>query len=606
MAGSEELEQQLRALAARVADLESEVAALRAEGREETAARGPEVAAKLPGTEAVTTWAGGKPAGMEKGGQGSAAVAETGRPSLESRIGSQILNRVGILAVLAGASWFLKLAIDRGWIGPWPRVMVGMVVALGLYVGAGRFRRSGYGAFAHTLQAIGTGIAYLSLWTAFSVYHLLPGGAALLLMMGVTGGNSWLAWRQDSVLLAAYALAGGLATPALLWTGANHEIVLFCYLLLLDGAVVGLAALRPWSWLAGAGLAGTAVYYAGWWVTQFTAGEAGVTGGFLLAFFGLFTAAPFVFCRREEDSGQVQDCWLPIATGVLAFLGAERLLSAVEAGHGQAWIAAGLALIYGGLVRVWGRTGAVRMRSVYLGLALGFLTLVAPIGFAGSWHGAGLALFWLAEAVGAGWELMEWPEPVLRWSALGLVALTAITAATLGWAKPLPEPVLVMWNAHFAAAAVACGGFAALAVGMGRRRPGERWLSAASVLAMNAVALIALSIEIHHYWACGGRVGADLCAAGQQHASQTAGRFSYSVLCMVYGAGLMAAGFWRGSPFLRWQALVLLAFAVGKVFVFDASGLSSGYRVLSFLGLGALLLGVSFAYQKNWLALKGG
>jgi uncharacterized membrane protein len=32
--------------------------------------------------------------------------------------------------------------------------------------------------------------------------------------------------------------------------------------------------------------------------------------------------------------------------------------------------------------------------------------------------------------------------------------------------------------------------------------------------------------------------------------------------------------------------------------------LSQGYRVVSFLGLGALLMAVSFAYQKDWLALR--
>jgi uncharacterized membrane protein len=36
----------------------------------------------------------------------------------------------------------------------------------------------------------------------------------------------------------------------------------------------------------------------------------------------------------------------------------------------------------------------------------------------------------------------------------------------------------------------------------------------------------------------------------------------------------------------------------------DVSELSQGYRILSFLGLGALLLGVSFAYQRDWLNLR--
>jgi uncharacterized membrane protein len=36
------------------------------------------------------------------------------------------------------------------------------------------------------------------------------------------------------------------------------------------------------------------------------------------------------------------------------------------------------------------------------------------------------------------------------------------------------------------------------------------------------------------------------------------------------------------------------------------SELSQGYRILSFLGLGALLLGVSFVYQRDWLKLRAG
>jgi uncharacterized membrane protein len=74
---------------------------------------------------------------------------------------------------------------------------------------------------------------------------------------------------------------------------------------------------------------------------------------------------------------------------------------------------------------------------------------------------------------------------------------------------------------------------------------------------------------------------------------------------MLYGAVLLAIGFWRRSGFLRWQALALLVFTILKAFVYDMRNLSQGYRVVSLLGLGALLLAVSFAYQKDWLNLKG-
>ncbi len=67
---------------------------------------------------------------------------------------------------------------------------------------------------------------------------------------------------------------------------------------------------------------------------------------------------------------------------------------------------------------------------------------------------------------------------------------------------------------------------------------------------------------------------------------------------------LLAVGFWKRSAFIRWQALLLLVFTIGKTFLYDLRNLSQGYRVVSFLGLGALLMAISFAYQKDWLALR--
>jgi uncharacterized membrane protein len=83
-------------------------------------------------------------------------------------------------------------------------------------------------------------------------------------------------------------------------------------------------------------------------------------------------------------------------------------------------------------------------------------------------------------------------------------------------------------------------------------------------------------------------------------------QFTYSVWFMVFGAILLGTGFCRRSAFLRWQALILLAMTIVKVFLYDMSALSQGYRILSFLGLGALLFAVSFVYQRDWLKLRAG
>ena len=64
-------------------------------------------------------------------------------------------------------------------------------------------------------------------------------------------------------------------------------------------------------------------------------------------------------------------------------------------------------------------------------------------------------------------------------------------------------------------------------------------------------------------------------------------------------AVLATIGFWRRSPFVRWQALALIAIAVAKVFAYDIWRLERGYRILGFFALGMLLLAVSFVYQRD-------
>ena len=56
----------------------------------------------------------------------------------------------------------------------------------------------------------------------------------------------------------------------------------------------------------------------------------------------------------------------------------------------------------------------------------------------------------------------------------------------------------------------------------------------------------------------------------------------------------------------RWQALALFGVVVGKAFLYDLSFLQRGYRILSFLVLGVVLLIVSFLYQRRRAAGRPG
>jgi len=184
------------------------------------------------------------------------------------------------------------------------------------------------------------------------------------------------------------------------------------------------------------------------------------------------------------------------------------------------------------------------------------------------------------------------------WFAAGLVAL---------FIGMFYQQQQVIWNLRFVAFVVAIASI----VWAGRQVQEEN-AGLASELHIGAsvvgtvLALTAVCFEIATFWSTRALPAApgSMMYASQLAGRQMAERFSYSAWFLIAGAALLAVGFRRRSALLRWQGLVLLALTIFKVFLLDTSTLSQGYRIVSFLALGALLLGVSFAYQRDWLHLR--
>jgi uncharacterized membrane protein len=542
--------------------------------------------------------------------------------SLESRIGSQWFNRIGILAVLIAAAWFLKLAIDNHWIGPLGRVLIGLVAGAALVAWSERFRTHGYKGFSYSLKAVGSGVLYLSLWAAFSLYGLVDSGVAFAAMVAVTAFNGFLSWVQDAELLALYAIVGGFSTPLLLSTGVNHEVALFTYLLLLDGAVLALVALKPWSRLLCASFLGTVFFFASWSVQYYAQNEFGTTAFFLGVFFLIFAWAPRLV-RVQAEGGSSHPAWdnlalvvVPLANAALGYLGFYLMLEKAASGDAAPWVAVAFAAFYLLLLRlpargaIHGSTGVVT--SLHLTIAVVFLIIAIPLKTHGrwltiGWLAEGAALMWLARRVGT--LLLTVLGGVCL--VLGLIALVTLSA---------PASLTPIFNERFGtylfaiAVCALVARLAAKAPAEAQREPAIAWrqIAAVAVLAVNALILLAVGLEIHNYWWA---VQYHPYATGRQrflvpeewrqaNNYRMYAQFTYSAFFMLFGAVLLALGFWRRSAFLRWQALVLLAVSIAKVFTVDVSALSQGYRILSFLGLGALLLAVSFVYQRDWLNLR--
>jgi len=584
-----ELAAELAALSARVEALENEVARLRETGAVKRSK------AKFPPPIPVPV---------------STAEGAAARISLESRIGSQLFSRIGIIALLIGATWFLKLAMDNHWIGPMGRVLAGLIAGTALVVWSERFRRQGFFAFSWSLKAIGSGVLYLSLWAAFQLYHLLPAAVVLVAMILVTAWNAYMAWSQDSKILAAYALAGGMATPLLLSTGGNHEIFLFTYILAIDVATVLLIRLKSWPRLLLGAFPVTVAYFIGWYVEFNSSSPLAPTALFVALFFFVFASVPigwkFVALRSpggERTPFRITEIFLPLANATFASLALYSLLQ--NAGHHSLlpWLMVLFAAIYLGIMRL----PQTRIASaVHLSLAIVFLTIAIPLKATGHW----IVVGWLVEGLALLWisaRLQDSGNDADDASSYRILRWLSVAALALGFCGLLIRPYwtgevvpIAFLNTRFATASFGVASFAASAwVALYARPAGEgepawKQIAGASIIALNLVALVACVRELNSFWSrAAGGPDAELKRA-----------LAISAFLMIYGAVLLAVGFWKRTAFIRWQALLLLVFTIAKTFLYDMRNLSQGYRVVSFLGLGVLLMAVSFAYQKDWLALR--
>ncbi len=67
---------------------------------------------------------------------------------------------------------------------------------------------------------------------------------------------------------------------------------------------------------------------------------------------------------------------------------------------------------------------------------------------------------------------------------------------------------------------------------------------------------------------------------------------------LVYGGALLALGMATGQRAIRLAGLAIIGLVTAKAFLIDMAGLEGLWRVLSFLGLGLMLIGVGGAYRK--------
>jgi len=116
-----------------------------------------------------------------------------------------------------------------------------------------------------------------------------------------------------------------------------------------------------------------------------------------------------------------------------------------------------------------------------------------------------------------------------------------------------------------------------------------RWYSLTALFVALGLALAYMTLEVARLYH-----GPNLTSGSVSDAEQ----YTYSAVWLAFGVALLAAGITLRSLPLRVASAAVIVLTVLKVFLIDMSDLTGIYRALSFLGLGAVLIGIGWFYQR--------
>ena len=203
-------------------------------------------------------------------------------------------------------------------------------------------------------------------------------------------------------------------------------------------------------------------------------------------------------------------------------------------------------------------------------------------------------LVWGAFALVALWMARTRHDVVALWAwrASGALAVATALVVQVVIANPVFE------KADVGRLPIANGLFLAYALPAAMAALARRWTDVepnrnAALLAGAAASILAfvyVSLEVRHLFdPAFERVG--FRAEGLE-------LYTYSIVWLLFGVALLALGFVRGTAALRHAGMALVCIVVAKVFLIDMAGLQGLLRVFSFLGLGAALVGLGYAYRR--------
>ncbi len=168
--------------------------------------------------------------------------------SLESYIGENIINKLGVLILLVGVVIGVKYTIVHDLISPTMRIVLGYITGLLMfYIGLRmKMRFENYSA---VLVSGGVAVLYIITYFAYDYYGLLSQSVAFGLMLLLTVTAVYLSLLYDRQTISIIGLVGAYAIPFLLQYGSESLATLFTYIAIINLGILYISLRRKWNLL---------------------------------------------------------------------------------------------------------------------------------------------------------------------------------------------------------------------------------------------------------------------------------------------------------------------------------------------------------------------
>jgi len=322
-------------------------------------------------------------------------------PDLEKFIGENLINKIGILILVLGISYFVKYAIDKDWINEPARVGIGMLSGA-LIMGIAHKLRKKYAAFSSVFVAGAISVFYFTIAIAFHSYHLFEQTTAFVIMVLITIFSCFISLSYDRKELAVLSLIGGFAVPFMVSTGAGNYLTLFTYILILNIGILALAYYKKWGIINILSYVFTIILFGAWLFKDLDEKTPHYLGAlfFGFAFYLVFVGINII------NNVRTKGLFSPIELSILAsntflFYGVGMTVLTPFHPEFKGLFTASLGALNFGYAWFLYKKFGLDKTAIYLlvGLTLTFITLAIPIQFEGNY----ITLFWAAEAVMLMW-----------------------------------------------------------------------------------------------------------------------------------------------------------------------------------------------------------